>query len=502
MTSSAATQAAQPKMTRPEVMLVLGSLLSVLAILCIVAWLLARERADASVTATRNASNIVQLITADVLRNAELYDSSLLSMIKAWERPDVAKLAPEIQQYIYFDRFTAAPYQGDLVMLDSQGAIAADAMSIPPRQDNFSDRGYFQAHRGNPSLGLFVSTPYKARWGYKDWCINFSRRLTGPNGEFRGIVSAAMRLAYFKQLFASQNLGKDSGITLLSTHGILMVRHPDIDGHDPTGNDYAQTANFRRILREGNGSFTAISSQFQSSRLYTFSKVGNLPFIIVLGQSTQEVYAVWKRNALLVGGATGALCLGIVWLTLLLCRELRLRHRAETELSKQAATDGLTDLPNRRQLDEAMNTEWARARRSGQPLSLLMVDVDHFKAFNEQHGHAGGDEALRKVAQTISENIRRPSDIAARYGGEEFVVVLPETDLTGALARAEIIRQAVERLPLFNDATQPITVSIGVASLSVLPGHKLEAFFGQADKALYQAKNNGRNRVEYRVFRL
>ncbi|RRV08318.1 GGDEF domain-containing protein [Pseudomonas sp. v388] len=502
MTSPAAKHAAGSKMTRPEILLILGSSLSVLAILCIVAWLLVRERADASLTATRNASNLVQLITADVLRNAELYDSSLISMIKAWERPDVAKLAPEIQQYIYFDRFTAAPYKGDLVLLDQQGAIAVDSLSVTPRQDNFSDRGYFQEHRANPSLGLYVSGPYKARWGYKDWCINFSRRLTGPDGEFRGIVSAAMRLVYFKQLFTGQVLGKDSGIALVNTDGILVVRYPDISGQDLTGKDYAQIPNFQRILREGTGSFTAFSSQFNADRFFTFSRVGDLPLIIVLGQSTREVYAVWNRNALLVGGATGALCLGILWLTLLLCRELRLRHRAETELAKLAATDGLTELPNRRQLDEAMDTEWARARRSGKPLSLLMVDVDHFKAFNEQHGHAGGDEALRKVARTISENIRRPGDFAARYGGEEFVVVLPETDLPGAMARAEVIRRAVEAMPVFDNATRPITVSIGVASLSVLPGHKLEAFFGQADKALYQAKNNGRNRVEHRVIRL
>lgn len=499
MTSPAATRAARPRMTRPEILLIRGSSLSVLAILCIVAWLLARERTDAAQTAARNASNIMQLINADVMRNAELYDSSLLSMIKVWQRPDVAKLAPALQQYLYFDRFTAAAYKGDLVLLDSKGGISVDSLAIPPRKDNFSDRTYFQAHRDDPSLGLYVSAPYKTRWGYKDWCINFSRRLEGPNGEFLGIVSAAMRLIYFKQLFMSQLLGPDSGISLVNTQGLLVVRHPDIDGQDLTGKDYSQTPNFKRILREGTGSFSAFSEQFQEDRFYTFSRVGGLPLIIVIAQSTREVYAVWTRNALLVGGATGALCLGILWLTLSLRRELSRRHRAETELAKLAATDGLTDLPNRRQLDEAVEAEWARARRSTKPLSLLMIDVDHFKAFNEQHGHAGGDEALRSVAYTISQNIRRPADIAARYGGEEFVVVLPETDLPGALARGEQIRRAVEQMPLFDGAERPVTVSIGVASMSVMPWHKLEAFFGQADKALYQAKNNGRNRVEHRV---
>ena len=314
-----------------------------------------------------------------------------------------------------------------------------------------------------------------------------------------GIASAAMRLVYFKQLFMSQKLGNDSSINLINTKGILIVRHPDRDGQELIGKDFSQTANFQRMLKEGEGSFSAWSTQFNAQRFYTFSRVGNLPLIVVVGQSEAEVYAVWRRNAWLVGSATSVLCLGILWLTGLLCRELRRRQRAEDQLACLAATDGLTGLDNRRQLDAAMETEWSRAHRSGKPLSMLMIDVDHFKAFNERHGHQGGDQALRKVAQTIADNIRRPGDMAARYGGEEFVVVLPETDSKGALVLAENVRKAIESMPPFPGDEQPITVSIGVASQMVHSGDKLAAFFGIADKALYQAKNNGRNRVELRV---
>ncbi|MCF8983148.1 diguanylate cyclase [Pseudomonas syringae] len=489
---------ARLRWTRPELILIFGSSASMLAILAIVASLLAQERDDAAQTAARAASNIVRLIDADVMRNAELYDSSLQGMISAWQRPDLQQLSPELRQLVLFDRATAASYKGDLVLLDNRGEILADSLSVTPRHDNFSDRAYFKDHAVDRSLTLHVSAPYKTRWGYKDWCISFSRRLSGPNGDFMGIVSAEMRLVYFKHLFMSQNLGSDSSINLINTSGILVVRYPEMEGQELIGKDYSHSPNFQRILQEGDGSFAAMSTQLKARRLYTFSRVGNLPLIVVIGQSEDEVYAVWRRNAWLVGSATSVLCLGILWLTWLLCRELRRRHRAEDALASLAATDGLTGLDNRRQLDEAMETEWARAQRSGKQLSLLMIDVDHFKAFNERHGHQGGDEALRLIAQTISYCIRRPGDRIARYGGEEFVVVLPETDLPGAMLIAEKIRKAAESLPLFRNAEHPITVSIGVASEVVRQGDKLEAFFGVADKALYQAKDNGRNRVEYR----
>lgn len=499
MMLSASIQTASYRWSRSELMLIFGSSLSVLSILTIVASLLVRERTDTALSAARTASNMVQLIDADVMRNAELYDSSLQGMIKAWQRTDLKNLSPELRQLVLFDRSTAAPYKGDLVLLDNRGEIIADSLSVIPRDDNFSDRSYFKEHATDPSLELHVSSPYKTRWGYKDWCIGFSRRMSGPNGEFMGIASAAMRLVYFKQLFMSQRLGNDSSINLINTQGILIVRHPEKDGQDLIGKDYSRTANFQRMLREGEGSFSAWSTQLNAQRFYTFSRVGNLPLIVVIGQSEAEVYAVWRRNAWLVGSATSVLCLGILWLTGLLCRELRRRQRAEDQLACLAATDGLTGLDNRRQMDASMETEWSRAQRSGKPLSMLMIDVDHFKAFNERHGHQGGDQALRKVAQTIASNIRRPGDMAARYGGEEFVVVLPETDSKGALKIAENVRKAIETLPPFPGDEQPITVSIGVASQTVHSGDKLAAFFGIADKALYQAKNNGRNRVELRV---
>ena len=164
-------------------------------------------------------------------------------------------------------------------------------------------------------------------------------------------------------------------------------------------------------------------------------------------------------------------------------------------LSELAATDALTGLANRRKLDHRLRLEWDRAQRSAEPLTLLMIDVDHFKAFNDRHGHHGGDEALRNVAQVIGSNIRRPADLAARYGGEEFAVVLPATDDRGAWLIAEHIRSGVEHLPRVAGDERPITVSIGLSTWEKRSGMSLEDLMLSADQALYEAKHTGRNRI-------
>lgn len=169
-------------------------------------------------------------------------------------------------------------------------------------------------------------------------------------------------------------------------------------------------------------------------------------------------------------------------------------------LEKLTRTDGLTALANRRHFDESLETEWKRATREHSELSLLMIDVDYFKPFNDAFGHVEGDYALQKVAQVIKQHCERAGDIAARYGGEEFSAIFPSTDIAGAILLAEKIRVGIEELaiPHYKPTDgSVITVSIGVASAS--PQRPIEAIrlLECADKALYKAKNNGRNRVEH-----
>ncbi|KAA0985115.1 sensor domain-containing diguanylate cyclase [Pseudomonas sp. ANT_J28] len=494
MSVSSATSHNPIRSTRSERLLVLGSLLLVIAISSIVVFLLIRERANAEQSATRAATNIVQLIDADVLRNVELYDLSLLGLIAASQREDLKSVSPAIRHLALFDRATAAPYKGDILLLDNKGDVIADSASVEPRKGNFADREYFQSHVTNRDPSMLISRPFRSRQAEHEWRISFSRRVSGSQGEFLGVAEAAMRLSYFDQLFNSLSIGRDSSVNLISSDGILLAQEPRL-AEELIGKDFSNRPNFQRIVKEGNGSFTGVSSRHTDNRLYTFSKVGNLPLIVIVALSSDEVFASWKRTTVVVSVATIALCIGLLWLTWLLSRELRLRHHAEQELAQLAATDALTGLANRRTLVQVLRHEWFRAQRSGQPLSLLMIDADHFKAFNDRHGHQGGDDALRSVAKVISDNVRRPADLVARYGGEEFSVILAETDSQGAQQIAEHIRATVEQLPPVPGAESPITVSIGISTWTTSAEISLEQLLFAADKALYQAKESGRNRV-------
>ncbi|WP_347904370.1 PleD family two-component system response regulator [Pseudomonas purpurea] len=167
-------------------------------------------------------------------------------------------------------------------------------------------------------------------------------------------------------------------------------------------------------------------------------------------------------------------------------------------LQRLMNSDGLTGLSNRRHFDEYLELEWRRAQRDQIQLSLLMIDVDYFKSYNDSFGHLAGDEALRKVADTIRDASSRPSDLPARYGGEEFVLVLPNTSPGGARLVAEKLRQTVAALNIphvYPAEGASLTISIGLSTMTPQSGSDCRQLISAADKGLYLAKNNGRNQV-------
>lgn len=181
-----------------------------------------------------------------------------------------------------------------------------------------------------------------------------------------------------------------------------------------------------------------------------------------------------------------------------LLHDISHHKRSEHALQRAAHVDPLTKIANRRHFDSLLDQEWQRAVRAGLPLSLIVLDVDHFKLYNDSLGHAAGDLCLQQVAQAIAAHACRPGELAARYGGEEFVLLLAETEAAAAFALAEAIRAAIEALGLPHPRSATcasITVSIGVATINPYPLADKEALFVAADRAMYAAKEGGRNQV-------
>lgn len=191
------------------------------------------------------------------------------------------------------------------------------------------------------------------------------------------------------------------------------------------------------------------------------------------------------------------LYVGMLLLLTLLCAALgwycdRHNELLQRQLSHWAHIDGLTGVANRRFFDEQLRQEWQRNQRIGSPLSLLLVDIDHFKRYNDTHGHLQGDRCLTAIAGAIAAHSRRSGELVARYGGEEFGVILPHVDLAAAAAIAELLRQDIAQLE-HPHLLEPVTVSIGFASTIPQRQITIENLINQADQALYQAKRAGRN---------
>jgi diguanylate cyclase (GGDEF)-like protein len=219
----------------------------------------------------------------------------------------------------------------------------------------------------------------------------------------------------------------------------------------------------------------------------------NIPVVFITGLDTEAD----EERGLLLGAVDyitkpfkNAIVIARVKTHIQIVRQIRMIERL-------GLVDPLTDIPNRRCFDDRLRTEWKRAIRDKKPIAFMMMDVDKFKAYNDTYGHPQGDVLLKTIAGIFASAARRPGDLAARLGGEEFGVLLPDTDLSGALEIAEDIRSRVEstRVPAAEGKITAATISIGVVSLVPSKADSIEDLIAQADRCLYTAKKTGRNRI-------
>ena len=471
---------------RSAKMLVATAILAVAGFSAICANVLLEMRRGDEALARQTSANLASTIDADIGRNLELYDLSLRAVVEGMQMPAIEQMGKAVRQLVLFDRAATAKHFGAIEVFNASGNLTVDSATLDIRDKNAADQDYFKVHRENPDVGLFISTPTLHHSAY---AIVLSRRISGSDGSFSGVVVGSIRFSYFHNLFDRLTLGPDDSMTVIRRDGVVIMRNPfDLD---VIGRDLSKFPGVKRVLTEDSGFFIGSGAVDPTERLYVWQD-NKQPLITIVGRSLKNIYGRWEQEAIKIGSLLAALALLVATVTMFLAREISRRAAAEEKLAMLAVTDGLTGLKNRRYFDDAIEREWQRSLRQRTPLTLLMIDADNFKAYNDLHGHQAGDQVLVAIASCISDSVRRAGDCGARYGGEEFAMLLPGMAAEDAEKFAERIRIQVEGLPS-KGAT--ITVSIGVASVIPAGALSVADFIGAADAALYEAKAMGRNQT-------
>jgi diguanylate cyclase (GGDEF)-like protein len=466
-------------------LLIISSVVTVLGFSAICASVMFDMRRGEEELARQTLENLASSIDADISRNIEVYDLSLRAVASSMVMPEIKDLSKPLRHLILFDHAATAKHFGAIQVFDAQGNMTIDASTLDPQPENRGDEEYFTVHRDQADTGLFISRPMLHRGSY---AIVLSRRITGADGSFLGVVAGSIRFSYFHDLFGRLHLSPDDIITVLRRDGTIIMRTPfDLD---VIGKNIKNAPGLGNVLSEPAGFYTRPSVVDGVLRLFVWRNSPSSPMIVQVGKTWTSILSLWRTEATRIGAILMALISFVLGVTLFLAREIGRRAKAEDRLEELATTDALTGLKNRRKFDMTIDLEWRRAARQHTPLALMMIDADHFKAFNDTWGHQAGDQVLVGVAICISDSVRRAGDCAARYGGEEFAVLMPGLSPAEALAVAETIRLKVQ---LWSEEPQVTTVSIGVASMMPSAVTDWAELVGAADKALYAAKANGRN---------
>ncbi|MDR6926181.1 diguanylate cyclase (GGDEF)-like protein [Pseudomonas sp. BE134] len=452
-------------------------------------------------------SNLAQTLASQAQATIKQTDTLLFTLVDRLENDGVgAQQLPRLQRLLGAQRSELKQLHG-LFVFDEEGRWIANSNGAEVPGANNADREYFIFHRDHPDRGPHVGRSIKSR-SSGEWIMTVSRRINHPDGGFAGVALATINLSHFLELYDSIDMGRNGAINLVSDDASIVVRRPFNEAE--IGSTVANAPLFTQLLSEGDSGTTTVRSFVDGVvRVVGFRRVSGYPLIIFAALDKEEVLADWRKETALSAGIMLSLLLILGVLGYRLIHGMKQQHHIQRvlldgqeklievnrSLELLALEDALTGLSNRRQFDLFILAEMGRARRTQTHLAMLMIDVDHFKSFNDRYGHVAGDECLRRISAIIKDNIKRPGDLAARYGGEEFAVVLPGTDYPGAFLVAENIRHAVLRADIAHCESPGgrVTVSIGVCAFNPASQDQPEDLVSAADKALYVAKASGRN---------
>lgn len=453
-------------------------------------------------------SNMARALAQHAETTVRVADTVLLGVVERLETDGTG--AASLARLHTLLRAAKLPQLSGVFVFDADGRQLLNSQASVASKVNGAVRDYFQYHRAHPGRRPYIGQPVPSL-SRGEWIITVTRRVEHPDGSFAGVAVAAIDLQHFKQFYDSFDIGAQGTIFLALDDGALLVRR----AQDETTNrqNIADGPVFRHYRAHGPVGTALLTARADHiERLYSYRHVEGYPMLVAVALSKQEILASWRADTWWNGGALVLVLAALALLGWRLIRQLRVREKLTAQLreAKQALEarneslvvlalhDGLTGLPNRRQFDAVLSAEFNRALRDGTSLALVMIDVDCFKPYNDIYGHPGGDDCLRRIGDAVSGARQRAGDLAARYGGEELAVLLPRTDLAGALAVAERMRQAVSELhmPHAGSPAGIVTISAGVAAFAPTRGGRApQDLLAAADAALYAAKSGGRDRV-------
>jgi diguanylate cyclase (GGDEF)-like protein len=360
-----------------------------------------------------------------------------------------------------------------------------------------SDRAYFQ--RARETHKLYIDTAIVSRLPGTPILFSVSKPVYDSHGKLIAVVAVGMETNQLTSFYSLFGFAVAPTISVYKGNGGLVARNPGMAEH--VGKSNAKSMMFTTLLpRAPAGTFDSLSPIDGKRRLAAYRSLPDLDLVIFSGIERPVAFAAWRTRALrsaTIMTVTLALILGVL---LVAYRAIAAQSQLLEEnrhLDDLATSDSLTGIGNRRMFERTLKRDWSKHSRSGAPLSVVLIDVDFFKPFNDHYGHQAGDACLHQVAQALASSLQREGDLVARYGGEEFVAVL-DCDREGALLMAERMRRRVEALeiPHVRSRANPfVTASFGVASTENTRLHDADELLVLADKALYAAKAGGRNQV-------
>lgn len=479
-----------------------------MSLILVQVWVTWRAREVQLTETERATSNLARAVGQHAYDTIKGADTALVGLVERLEVDGMAESTLPRFHTLLVKRVEELPQLHGIFVYDHNGNWIVNSQPVLKKNANNSEREYFIYHRDHADRGVHIGPPIKSK-STGEWIITVSRRFNKSDGSFAGVVLATIQMTYFKKFYEQFDIGETGAIFVALGNGTVLLRRPFEE--KSLGRDISQLPLFRDYLPHAKvGTQTFTSGQDGITRINSYRQLDSYPLVVSAALSRDEVLQEWKSNAIIHAIGVACLVVGLALIGSRLIRQITLRAQAEDELQKArssleqlnrtleklAMQDGLTGLANRRQFDIALKDEFSRAMRNASSLALIMIDVDCFKQYNDIYGHTAGDECLREISKVVAAGKHRPGDLSARYGGEEMAILLPGTDVAGAMKVAENIRQAIYHLELKHsgNATGVVTVSAGIDAFvpvreNNLPLELIEA----ADKALYYAKSQGRN---------